>query len=375
MANYEYNVVIRDHKDAENGDFSPGPIIESITNPNYLCWSEYLNEVGEAFFSISQHDQQAMNLAYYPGIGSTNILSRRPHMEIYRNTRKVWGGWLGEIDETENDVIFYGYSYLSGFYDLLSPFVDKEVGKGVDFLVDKYFNMAKDKDGSRVHWFTEGIIQNPWTDDSQSVGLVMPLYKTSYKRILVIFKELAAYAISDTQNKVIFEVTPSGVFNLWRDRDSTNTRQIFSFPEGYVRSYRRVRRPALRRSKVVGVGASPTSVLNNAEATNGLVTSIGLSEEPLLFSYVRDQDELERVLASRVKRAGRVDSDFWISFYANTIVPFRGFEESVALGQDIKSLLFRGTSFGTNETKLVVGQQVVYHKQAENVRLLLADQL
>lgn len=374
MANYEYTVVIREFKDPENGDFSPGDVLELIHNPTYLGWSEYLNDVGECFFTLSQYDQKPMNLSYL-GSNLNNILNLRPHVEVWRNTRKVWSGWLGELDETQDDVIFYGYSHLSGFYDLLTPFVDKQVGKDVSTLVGTYFDMAADKTNSRVHWLTKGTIQNPWTDDSQTVGLSLPLYRTAHKRILVVFKELASYAISDTNNKVIFEVTPNGVFNFWRDRDSLNTSHMLSFPDGMIRSYRRVRRPMLRRSKLVGVGTSPSTVINQATADNGLETKLGLSEEPIYLAYVRDQTELERVIKTRAKRAGRVDGDLWMSFYGNTVVPYRAFQEDFVLGQDITIRFGRGASRGNIETKLISGQQVIFHKLTENVRLLLTDNL
>lgn len=376
MANWEYTVSIRNHADAANGDFSPGDVIEQITHPTYLGWSEYVNEVGEAFFSMSQDDARTMRLSFYDF--PNDILALRPHMEIYRNKVKVWGGWLGEIDETETDVIIYGYSYLSGFYDLLTPFVDKQIDVTVSSLVDGYFDQAIGKTGSRVHWLTKGTIQNPWTDDTQTLGITMPLYRTSYKRILVAFKELAAYAISDTQNKVIFEVNPSTTtFNFWRDRDSENNTHLTNFPYGQVRSYRRIRRPILRRSQLVGVGASPTAVLHNKTVQNSHIDTIGLSEEPILLAYVRDEDELERVLKSRAKRAGRVDGDFYISFFANTVVPYRApvDEASFVLGQDISATLWRGTSWGDRETKVIVGQQVIWNRMSENVRLLLADDL
>lgn len=375
MANYEYTVMLRDHTDAANGDFSPGAVIYQITNPTYLGWSEYVNDVGEAFFTLSQYDSTAHRLALFLTDGAA-VLNLRPHMEIWRNQTKVWAGWLGEIDETETDVVFYGYSYLSGFYDLLTDFVDKQIDVTVSSLVSGYFDDAVGKTDSRVHWFTKGTIENPWTDDTQTVGITMPLYRTSYKRILVAFKELAAYAISDTSNKVIFEVSPfTGTFNFWRDRDPTGNVQPFAFPDGQVRSFRRIRRPILRRSKLVGVGASPTAVLLQSSHSNGLNNQIGLSEEPILLSYVRSQDELDRVIKSRSRRAGRVDSDFYMSFHSNTINPYRSLDQHYTLGQTITSSLFKGASFNNRETKLISGQQIVYHRMAENVRILLTDNL
>lgn len=367
----EYSVVLRDFVDAANGDFRPGDVIAFIDNPYFLAWTEYVNEVGEAFFSLSQDDPKAVLLA-----DLADLVNRRVHMQIYRNGTIVWGGWLGEIDETSNDVVFYGYSYLSGFYDLLTEWNQEWDGKEVTFIFRDLFDDARNKESSRVHWFSRGTTETLVTTSGGSTALELPKYRASFKRILTAWKELAAYAISDTTNHVIFEITPTGRFNLFKNRKSSVNNVKASFGHGYVRSFRRIRRPVHRRSVVYGVGSSPTDVnLQTTQESATLLAQMGRSEEPLYFSFVRDATELSRVTLLRKNRAIRVDAELFVSFYRDRIVPFRASSNpDYKLGDLIQVELDHGSASITEE-KVVLGQQVVYHRKSENVRLLLGDRL
>lgn len=366
-----YSVVIRDFVDAANDDFSPGDVIAFIDSPHYLAWSEYVNEVGEAFFTISQRDIKAAVLA-----SLETKISYRPHMEVLRNGEKVWGGWLGEIDETTDDLIVYGYSYLSGFFDVITAWDDKWVGNRMRTIVRDLLDGARDKTDSRVHWIKTGTIEDPVTTSGGATAIVMPLYRAPYKRVLQAWKEMSAYAISDTTNHVIFEITPDGTFNFWKHRYAENANVGTSYPHGHIRSYRRIRRPVSKRSKLYGVGTSPTDVnLQESVHSTSLLAAMGLSEEPLYFSFVRDPDELERVSKLRLSRAARTDTQLFISFYRDTIIPFRATGATYKLGDMIHPKLDNGATVISETPKVVAGQQVVWSGKRENVRLLLGDSL
>lgn len=368
--NLEYSVMIRDFLNAASDDFSPGEVLLFIDNPSNLAWTEYVNEVGEAFFTISQKDFKSSLLGSYE-----QKLSYRPFVEIYRGNDLVWGGWLGEIDETETDAIFYAYSYLSGFFDIVTDFDKEWVNSSVSTIVNEALTIAKTKVESRVHWIADGTIENTWTTSGGPTGILLPFYRAPYKRILSVWKEMAAYSISDTTNHVIFEVTPSGTFNFWRNRKTTKDSVMASFGYGRIRSYRRIRRPVARRNALRAVGTSPTDVnLNDTEINVSLKAAMGLSEEPIYFSFVRDSDELDRVTKARLARAARVDTDLYVSFNRNSVTPYRATNADYILGDLITITLTNGVS-NITETKVVLGQQVVYTRMAENVRLLLADQL
>jgi hypothetical protein len=367
-----YSVVFRDFTNGSVGsDYSPGAVIAFIDSPTNLAWSEYINEVGEAFFTISQSDAKAAILA---DLG--DLINRRVHMEVLRNGEKVWGGWLGEIDETTNDVVFYGYSYLSGFYDILTDWNQSYTNQSIADLFTTFLGVALDKDRSRVHWFTQGTIEGAVTTSGGSTSLTLPLYRASYKRVLSAFKELVTYAISDTTNHVIFEVTPDGVFNQWSNRKRTVSDVRVAFGHGQVRSFRRIRRPVHRRTGIRSVGASPTSVNLQGFAEDGTLTALmGRSEEPVFFSFVRDADEVTRVTKLRTERANRVDNDLFLSFYRDSIVPFRATGAPYRLGDLIAPEIDHGVTALTGESKVIAGQQVVYTGRRENVRLLLGDRL
>lgn len=371
MRTPEYSVVIRGFTDAANDDFSPGAPVLFIDNPTNLAWTEYVNEVGESFVTLSKKDRKT---ADFFTIAST-VIGHRYHYEVWRDGEQVWGGWIGETDETETDVIIYAYSYLSGFFDLLTEYDRKWTAQNVSTIVQDALNLAQTKTESRVHWITDGLIQNPWTDDTQTVGITMALYRAPYKRILSVFKEMAAYSISDTTNHVIFEVTPSGQFNFRRDRKSTIS-NVRSSVFGNVRSYRRILRPVHRRNVIYAVGTSPTDVnLNTTVTHTALKQAMGRSEEPIYLSFVRDATELSRVASLRRARATRVDNDLFVSFNRNSVVPYRATGQAWQIGDLIDIGIPTNTGGVGTEQKVVAGQQVVFHRKMENVRILLADRL
>ena len=359
-----YSVVIRGF--ADTTDFGPGDVIAFVANPTNLAWTEYINLPGEAFFTLRQDDPLTTLLRDYIDI--------RPHMQIYRNGQIVWGGWLGETDETLDDVVFYGYSYLSGLYDLITAWDVSWTSANVSTIISDMWTRAHSTLAkSRMRWMTTGIIQSLWSSDAQDTVLTLALYKASYKRLLTGMAELAAFSISDTSNHVVFEITPTGTFNLWSDRDTARDSLQWSLGNGKVREFHRFRRPVDRRTVLYGVGLSPTDVLlNKSKTATTLYNAMGRSEEPIAFSYVRDDDELSRVLLTRKKRASRVDTDLTLTFYRDLWVPFRANDSDYNLGDTVQIELNHGIT-NISDTKVVVGQQIIWYRQSENVKVLLGD--
>lgn len=362
----DYTVVLRSFADTTN--FGLGNTAVIIENPHYLAWTEYSNDVAEAFFTISQEDPKAVAIQ--------SLIDIRGHMEVYRGGEKVWGGWLGESDENGTDVIVYAYNYNSGLYDLLTDWNQIWTGQQVDTIITNLWDRARTGlTGSRVRWMTTGTIETPVTTSGGGTPLVLPFYRAYFKRILDGMKELTAYAISDTTNKVNFEITPAGVFNLWKNRGSSMTDIRWRLGDGKVRSFRRLRVPVDRRSKVYGVGSSPLDLtLRDTETNATLVSSMGLSEEPVYMTWVRDATELARVTKLRLQRAGRVDTDLFVSFYGGVITPFRATGADYNLLDTATFQINKGMSV-VAEDKIIVGQQVIFYRNVENVRVLLADRL
>jgi hypothetical protein len=65
----------------------------------------------------------------------------------------------------------------------------------------------------------------------------------------------------------------------------------------------------------------------------------------------------------------------YLSFYRDTLVPFRAAGEDYRIGDIINPEFEHGTSFVSTDNKMIAGQQVIYTGKRENVRILLADRL
>jgi hypothetical protein len=87
---------------------------------------------------------------------------------------------------------------------------------------------------------------------------------------------------------------------------------------------------------------------------------------------------LERVAKIRAAKAVRVDTDLYLSFFKNTVEPYRGGNADYQIGDTVTVVLSRGATNLTgvaDERKIVVGQQVIFSRGSEFVRVLLADDL
>src|SRR4029077_1213347 len=116
--------------------------------------------------------------------------------------------------------------------------------------------------------------------------LALPLYKASFKRTLSVFREIAAYAISDTTNRVRFEVTPSGTFNLWRNDGAALSDARWNFG-AKIRSFKRVRMPVDWRSEILAVGSSPVNtILRTTITKTAWRDAWGLKQEPIYLQWV-----------------------------------------------------------------------------------------
>ncbi len=360
----KYRVVIKDFLDTTT--FGVGGTICEIENATNIGWSEYINEVSEAFFSMSQEDPKVALLS--------QALDYQKHCLIYRDGDLVWGGWLGESDESYQDVVFTAYSYVSGFYHYVMEWDREWTGQDADQIIEDAFDYAKGLTKSRVGWLTKGVINNLWVESDGPTTLQLPLYRAPYKRVLNVFREIAAYAISDTSNRVKFVVSPSGTFTLLRD-DTTLLNDVrWALGDGKVRSFSRIRLPVDRRNQVLAVGTSPKDTTMRKIITRTTVRdAMGLKQEPIYLSWIKNADELDRVARLRAGRAVKVDTDLFLSFFKDTVVPFRATNADYSIGDETTVTLHRGLSNMAAEIKVVVGQQVVYSNGSEFVRVLLQD--
>lgn len=364
----KYQVVIKDFADTTT--FGPGNNIVVLSDATHIGWSEYINEVSEAFFSLSQEDPTVSLL--------TSAVNLGKHVLIYRDGVLVWGGWLGEADETLNDVIFTAYSYVSGFYHYLMEWTREWVAIDAHTIIENTFDYAKGLTKSRVGWLTKGTIEPLFISSGGGGTLAMPLYRAPYKRALSVFRELAAYSISDTTNRVKFEVTPAGVFNLFKNSTTALTDVRWSYGNK-IRSYQRTRLPVDRRNELMVVGSTPRDTDMRQTVTDTTNRdAAGLKQEPIYLSWVRDTAELDRVAKIRGNKASRIDTNFYVTFFKNTLIPARGTGADYVIGDTIDLSIHRGATSltpGAGDEKIIAGQQVIFSGGDEFIRVLLSDKL
>lgn len=365
MVRPEYRVVIRAH----GTNFAPGDAVAVIANPKNLGYAEYVNDVGEAFVTLSQADPQL--LAALQG----NVEDRY-HMQILRGTDMVWAGWISETDETGNDVVIYAYNYVSGLFDLHTSWGQEWEAEQVDDIITDLWTRAKTTlSDSRMAWMTTGTIQTPVTTSGGAIAYVHALYRTYLKRILFAIQELVAASISDTTNTVVFEITPAGVFNLWKSYgEATDTRWEWGDPR--LIGYRRLRTPVDRRNVLIGVGTSPRDIeLRTTQTDSADMTARGRAEETIYLQWVRGQDELERVTKFRLKRARRQDQQLFLTFAPWSIEPFRSGSSRAYRLTDTVNVKIQNGITNIDQRLMVLGQQVVLHKGHEIVRPLMGDRM
>lgn len=350
-------------------DFGRGDLVAEFELAKNFGYSEYANDIGEAFATINQDDPKITSAVRH-------VIRDSAHMCFLRDSEEVWAGWAGETDENETDAIIYGYGYASGFYKLHTDWGTEWTSKQVDAIVNDAWTRANSTlSNSRMGWMTKGTVEAPVTTSGGSTAITLPFYRADYKRILFLLQEMAAFAISDTTNTVLFEVTPAGVFNFWKNRGRANTDLRVEWGDDKLIGFSRARLPVNRRNTIYAVGSSPRDItLRKTVDDSTDRTNKGRLEEALYFSWVRDATELERVAKLRLARAERDDSDLTLTFGANKIIPMRATGALHRMTDSIHVRIDRGfTNLSANY--LIVGEQVLVLRGQEHVRLLVRDRL
>ena len=321
FSNPEYRIIIRRFQGANN--YSPGNVLLEITNWYNIGWANYANDVPEAYFTILQKEGDRTHeiLRTYEG---------KAHVEIRRNEDLVWRGWLMESDATDRDVVFYCYGYLAGLYWSASAWAATYTNQQIDAIVNSVWSNARVRlvngnETSMLNWITTGTIQAPVTTTGGATPIVLPTYKLHHKRALFSMRELAAISMSDTQNTVVFEITPdeTPTFNFWKDRSQDRPNIMFEWGDDQVAGFRILRAPVHRRTRLFGVGSNPQNLSLRYTWTDSdaVLSTQGMREEAMYLAWVRDQEELNRIVKLRAARARRVDNDVLIRFYPNSVQP------------------------------------------------------
>jgi hypothetical protein len=361
-------------------DYSTNQMIAEIHNPKNLAYGQYLNDIGEAFFTIAQRDLKA-NLEAYVG---------KAHVFIIRydgtNEDVVWRGILSEHDANDIDVILYAYTYEHYLFSLHSPKKKKWKGTQIAGTVTRPMNYlwqhAKDEPNSPVQWITTGTIQSPWTDDNQDTAIVLNSYKVSWKPILTCFRELNAIALSDTGNISFFEIDfptdptdHSATFNYWKDNSTDVTDLKITYPNNVLDWSDRFT-PVMLRNKTFAMGSGPRGQLyyynyGIGQGDYGRI-AFGMHSQNLYLSWVRDRAELSRVTKRRTNLARRENANLYVRLYPDSTPPYRATTATWELG-DFFTVDVRHGATQINKLLLFIGEQVVFANGREYVQPMLED--
>jgi hypothetical protein len=361
-------------------DFSTKNLIAEFENPKNLGYGSYLNDIGEAFFTISQRDAKA-NIRASEG---------KAHLFIIRygegNEDVVWRGIMGEHDAIDDDVIFYAYGYEHYFFSLHTGWKKKwrqtqiagAAGRPIEYLWDR----AQTVNDSPMQWMSTGTIESPWTTDSQSTALVLNRYQVNWKPIHKALKELTAIATSDTRNTCFYEIDfpkdpsdHSATFNFWRDNSTDQNDLRLEYPNNIL-DWSDPYTPVLKRNKTFGVGSGPRGQLYRYQWGQGKSPfgrfAFGMHSQNMYLSWVRDRAELGRIVKRRTQLGLREDTDIWVRCQPGTVPPWRSTAASWHLGDTVWVKINHGAT-NISKRMYLMGEQTVFVKGVEYVQPLLED--
>jgi hypothetical protein len=346
------------------GSHGIGSLAAEFEHAKNIGWSDSLNGVPEAFFTINQDDPKLTLIG--PGM----------HVRILRDSDIVWTGKLGmEYDANKDDIIFTCYGYLMHLYSLLSPWNKQYLSVPINTIVSDAWTQAKTTlANSPLAFVSTGTIENPVTTSGGVTGITIPKYVEFYKRILFVMQEMAAVGTSDTTNTVVFEITHSATptFNFWKNLGVQRSDIVLRYGDGRVRDFKIYGYPVYHRNELLSVGASPSNVSLQYDATapSDISGPWGLMQEPIYFSWVRDATELARVSKLRLATALRTQEDTSLTFFANSILPPGAGGAGYRLSDQVKVKINRGATV-VDAFRLVVGVKVIIIGGNEHVILEL----
>lgn len=345
-------------------DFSRGDLVADVVNFHNLGYADFLNDVPELFFTLHQDDPQL-----------APILSRLGdcHYLLWRGNRVVHAGWLMESDETDDDVVIYGYGYLAGLFWSLSDWNQVFTNQPVSEIVRLLWRFALTINSTLLGWIATGSIEGAQNTSEGNGQIILPEYALFHKRLLFAMQELAALGGSDTSLNVVFEITHDEVptFNFWHNKGARRKDALLTYGAQIV-GFRRGRAPVFHRNDIFSVGSTPQDLIARKQVTDTAnVLARGRRQEPLFLAWVRDETELDRVTKLRAKHAKREDFDLSLRLAANSVIPPGGLGAKFGLADSIPVKIVRGGT-SINRYLLVSGYQVVYDG-AEHLNLLLQD--
>ena len=362
----QYRVQVLDFADTTT--YGIGSLIVEFENAKNIGWSDYLNDVPQAFFTVNQDD---------PKVSLVRGLGGKAHIRIWRNDDLVWTGWFGmERDANATDVIFYCYGYLAGLYHYHTSWKQTWTSQTVQTIVSDAWTRAKTTlTHSRLGFVTTGLIESPPTIFGGSTAITLPTYVAFYKRILFLMQEMAAVSASDTGNSTAFAISHalSPVFSFHSDR-STALDLRLEWGSSVVSDFSEYTLPVYHRNDILAVGSAPRDVLLRTENSDSAdITAWGRMEESLFFPWVRDQTELDRATALRATKA-KLDQYITLVLTPGALVPPGAVNADFALGDTANVKINRGV-VNVDARQQITGVSVVVANGQEYLRPRIQEPL
>jgi len=375
----DYRVQVWTADTGSGNDFGPLALAAEFENAKNIGYAYYLNDIGEAFWTINQDDKHATStVRALEGVG---------HVKIFRDGECVWRGILAEHDANQSDAILYAYGYESVFYHNLSgwgqEWRSKKVAGAAGRPVNDLWLKAKNLPNGQLQFAATGTTQAPVTTSNGGTDITLESYQIYYKRILHAFKELVAMATSDTTNVCYFELdyptttAHTLTFNFWKDNSAEITTKSLSYP-GNIQNFSDRYVPILSRNEIksVGTGARDQLFRITQHTTAGAAGSnaFGRRQEPLYFNWVRDEAELTRVARDRARKARREDVNVYLRLWPdeNMLLPARASNSGYEMGDRMKVTIDRGIT-QIDKMMFLEGEQIIVVNGMEYVQPIFAD--
>jgi hypothetical protein len=361
-------------------DFSTDALVAEFEYPMNLGYGTYLNDIGEAFFTVSQYDVKA-NVRSHEGKG---------HIVIIRddgtNQDVVWRGILAEHDANGRDVVFYCYSYEHLLFSLYTKWNEKwrnqKIAGASGRPINDLWARAIAITDSPLQWVGTGTLQAPTNTTGGTSEITLNRYRTNWKRILSAMRELVAISASDTSNITYLEIDYgklesdlSATFNFWKDNtsDATDIRlewgeNVMDFNDRYT--------PVMFKNKTLAVGTGPRNQLyrfvHTVKGNTFGRNTFGMRMQNMYLSWVRDRKELKRVVKRRTRLALREDTNVWVRCFPDSLVPWRATGSSHELGDRVYTDIVHGVT-SIQKWLHMMGEQVVWVNGREYVQPMLEE--
>jgi hypothetical protein len=346
--------------DRASGNYGPGDLVTCIEDALDVGYSEYANAAGERYFTLPYNHWAHAEL--------TPLVT---HIEVQRQTSATGAwvtlGWglLADSESSPDETTYYVDDYLSLFDTSISGSDSSYTSAVLTDIMSAEVTAA----------LTVPATNNRL--DFLSVGFIDPVTETAtlmnpYTSRLTFLRSIAQTIQAGTTNRSIFFVERADpVFdffeNIGVDRPEVSLEygglvSDFRLRSGYGNYATMV--------KAIGQKREGASILYSTQSANAAV--YGQIEKSALFLDVIDQDALDRLTLSDLKKSSAVNRDMALVIKSNALAPYDGY----ALGDSVPVTIKRGPVQMDHALYTIWGLEWIGHRNgSETLRLITLPQL